>query len=136
MTNEKATLRGAAQSESAAAKLPSLTVHYRATRAESVRLTLAALWAALRDYSIAKADENTDEWWKSCADRAIDYLASLGHPFSADHVAALVPDPDHLCRWDARFHAAVRAGGDRPHRIHPVDPSKPSQGRSAVVRGR
>ena len=77
-------------------------------------MTLAALSAALRDYGIAKADENTDAWWRSCTDRAIDYLAALDYPFSADHVAALVPEPDHPCRWGARFHAAVHAGVIRP----------------------
>ncbi len=86
----------------------------RARRATSAPLTLTALSAALRDHGIHQADENTDSWWKSCADRAIDYLAATGEPFSADHVAALVPEPDHPCRWGARFHAAVRAGVVRP----------------------
>lgn len=85
-----------------------------ARRAESAPLTLAALSAALRDYGVHQADENTDAWWKSCADRAIDYLAALDYPFSADHVAAMVPAPDHPCRWGARFHAAVHAGVIRP----------------------
>lgn len=89
-------------------------VHSNGRRSESAPITLAALSAALRDYNIAKADAGTDGWWKSCADRAIDYLAALDYPFSADHVAALVPEPDHPCRWGARFHAAVRAGVIRP----------------------
>jgi hypothetical protein len=102
------------RSETAAAKTSNPVVHSRACRTESAPLTLAALSAALRDYGIHQANENCDVWWKSCADRAIDYLAATGEPFSADHVAALVPEPDHPCRWGARFHAAVHAGVIRP----------------------
>lgn len=100
--------------KSAAAKPLASAVQSRAQRTGSAPLTLAALSAALRDYGVAKANENADRWWTSCADRAIDYLAALDYPFSADHVAAMVPDPDHPCRWGARFHAAVRAGVIRP----------------------
>ena len=100
---------GTGLSENAAAKLP-LSAQSRALRAESAPTTLVALSAALRDYGIAQANENGDAWWTSCADRAIEYLADLGQPFSADQVAELVPAPDHPCRWGARFHAAVRAG--------------------------
>lgn len=91
-----------------------LTRQSNGRRADSAPLTLAALSAALRDYGIAKANENADAWWKSCADRAIEYLAALDYPFSADHVAALVPEPDHPCRWGGRFSAAVNAGVIRP----------------------
>jgi hypothetical protein len=94
----------------AAAKQVASVVESSGTDGSSAPLTLAALSAALRDYGIAQANDNTDAWWKSCADRAIEYLADLGQPFSADHVAELVPAPDHPCRWGARFHAAVRAG--------------------------
>jgi hypothetical protein len=90
------------------------TAKQQSTHQERTSLSLAALSAALRDYNIAKADENTDAWWKSCADRAIEHLAAIDYPFSADHVAALVPEPDRPCRWGARFHAAVRAGVIRP----------------------
>jgi hypothetical protein len=103
----------AGPSENVAAKAP-LAAHSRAKRAESAPLSLAALSAALRDYNIAKANENTDSWWKSCADRAIDYLAAVGEPFSADHVQALIPPADHPCRMGARFRAAVLAGTIRP----------------------
>ena len=96
------------------AKPLALAVQSRAQRAKSAPLTLAALSAALRDYGIAQANEKIDAWWKSCADRAIDYLAAVDQPFSADHVQALIPPADHPCWIGARFHAAVRAGVIRP----------------------
>jgi hypothetical protein len=55
-----------------------------------------------------------DSWWRSCADAAIKHLVAIGEPFSADHVVALVPEPEHPCQWGARFHAAVRDGVIRP----------------------
>lgn len=88
--------------------------HSTGRRGHSPTVTLAALSAALRDYGIAKANENADPWWRSCCDRAIDYLAACGEPFSADHVQALIPAADHPCRIGARFHAAVHAGVVRP----------------------
>jgi hypothetical protein len=78
--------------------------------AEGAPVTDAALSRALRDYCVHQANENSDTWWRSCADRAIEHLAAMGQPFSADDVAALTPAPDYPCRWGARFHAAVRAG--------------------------
>ncbi len=69
-----------------------------------------ALSAALRDDGVAVANSNAEPDWRSCADTAIGHLAAIGRPFSADDVAALIPAPDHPCRWGARFHAAVRAG--------------------------
>lgn len=115
MSNEKGRpATGRPPEESAAAKPRVSGVQSSGRRAESAPLTLAALSAALRDYNIAKANENTDRWWKSCADRAIDYLAALDSPFSADHVQALIPPADHPCRIGARFHAAVNAGVIRP----------------------
>lgn len=63
----------------------------------------------LRDLGVAIADENADDWWKSTADQAIDHLASLGRPFSADDVRALgVPDPASPRAWGARFLTASR----------------------------
>lgn len=99
------------KAEGVATNMPGGQVQRSAT---SPITTLAALSAALRDYNLTRADENTDAWWKSCADRAIDYLAAAGQPFSADHVQALIPPADHPCRIGARFHAAVRAGVIRP----------------------
>ena len=97
-----------------AAKPLALSPQSRGERVGSAPFALAALSAALRDHGIEMADEYTDAWWKSCADRAIDYLAAVGEPFSADHVAALVPAPDHPNRIGARFQAAVHAGVIRP----------------------
>jgi hypothetical protein len=128
--NEEGRLPGRPSENPAAAKLPGSVIHSRACRTGSAPVTLAALSAALRDYGIHRADENTDAWWKSCADRAIDYLASLDQPFSADHVAALVPEPDHPCRWGARFHAAVHAGVIRP--VGYVLSSRPSRHRGVI----
>jgi hypothetical protein len=99
---------------SSTAKPLALNGQSRARQADSAALTLAALSAAMRDYGIAQADENTDAWWKSCADRAIDYLAAVDKPFSADHVQALIPPADHPCRIGARFTAALHAGVIRP----------------------
>lgn len=110
--------------------VPGGRVHGTAPADASAPLTLAALSAALRDYNIAKANENTDPWWKSCADRAIDHLAALDQPFTVDAVAALVPEPDHPCRWGARFHAAVRAGVIRP--VGYVLSTRPSRHRGVI----
>ena len=78
------------------------------------RTTLAKPGRILREEGIARANNSTDAWWRSCADAANRYLAALDEPFSADHVAALVPEPDHPCRWGGRFNAAVRDGVIRP----------------------
>lgn len=99
---------GTGPSENAAAKLHNLKHEVSAPASN------AALCAALRDYGIHQANENADAWWKSCADRAIEYLAASGHPFSADQVQALIPAADHPCRMGGRFHAAVHAGVVRP----------------------
>lgn len=110
MNSEKpAPATGAGPSEIVAPRL-GLTAESSGTPGNPAPVTDAALSAALRDHGIDQADQNTDTWWKSCADRAIEYLAASGQPFSADHVAALIPAPDHPCRWGGRFHAAVRAG--------------------------
>lgn len=114
MRNEEGRQAGRPSEKRTASKQVTSSGNSRDRHVDSAPLTLAALSAALRDYGVHQADENTDASWKSCADRAIDYLAALDYPFSADHVAALVPDPDHPCRWGARFHAAVRAGVIRP----------------------
>ncbi|MDP9460709.1 MAG: hypothetical protein M3Q22_10830 [Actinomycetota bacterium] len=114
----------------AAAKQVASAVQCRAERARSAPLTLAALSAALRDYNLAKVDEATDPWWRSCADRAIDYLAALDQPFTVDAVAALVPEPERPCQWGARFHAAVRSGVIRP--VGYVLSERPSRHRGVV----
>lgn len=99
----------------AAAKPPSLAAQCSDRADSPAPATLAALSAALRDRGVALANENADAWWRSCADTAIGYLASVGRPFSADDVQALIPPADHPCRMGGRFHAAVRAGI-----VHPV----------------
>src|SRR4051794_10928265 len=76
---------------------------------ESAAATGAHLSRLLRDEGIARANENVDDWWRSCADAAIDNLAALGHSFSAD-VQRLIPSPDSPCRMGARFYVAIRAG--------------------------
>jgi hypothetical protein len=101
------------RSQKAAGQVAS-AVQSNGRRAESAPMTFAALSAALRDYGI-QADENTDACWRSCCDRAIDYLAAVGEPFRANHVQALIPAADHPhCRIGARFHAASNAGVIRP----------------------
>ena len=88
----------------------------------SEQLTLGQ---ALRDTGIAVANENADDWWKSTADQAIDHLASLGRPFSADDVRALgVPDPASPRAWGGRFAAAAKQG--RIQRIGYVQSQRPS----------
>lgn len=114
----------------AAAKQVASAVQSRTTRRRSAPVTLAALSTALRDYNLAKVNENTDPWWRSCCDRAIDYLAALGEPFSADHVQALIPEADHPCRIGARFHTAVRAGVIRP--VGYVLSERPSRHRGVI----
>ncbi len=78
------------------------------------RTTLAEPGRILREEGIARANNSTDAWWRSCADAAITYPAALDEPFSSDHMAALVPEPDHPCRWRGRFNAAVWDGVIRP----------------------
>jgi hypothetical protein len=66
---------------------------------------------ALREIGVAQANENTDIWWRSCADQAIDTLAATGRPFTADDVRDLgVPDPPSPKAWGARFLSASRQG--------------------------
>lgn len=72
-----------------------------------------------------QANDNADGWWTSCCDVAINYLAGLGKPFSADAVTALIPPADHPNRIGGRFHAAVRAGTIRP--VGYVLSSRPSR---------
>jgi hypothetical protein len=63
----------------------------------------------------ARADANTDDWWKATVDQAIRFLAGTGRPFDAYAVSELgVPDPDHPNRWGPRFTAAARAGVIEP----------------------
>lgn len=80
--------------------------------ADPARLaTLESLSRLLRDEAIARANDNADQWWKSCMDTAIAYLASTGVPFTADDCRDLhVPSPDHPARVGARFSAALKAG--------------------------
>lgn len=69
------------------------------------------LGRALRDEGTAIADENAGDWWRSCADQAIDTLAATGRPFTADDVRDLgVPDPASPKAWGARFLAAAKSG--------------------------
>jgi hypothetical protein len=69
------------------------------------------LGQALRDEGVARVDAAQDEWWKSCADQAIDTLAAAGRPFTADDVRDLgVPDPTSPRAWGARFLTAARQG--------------------------
>jgi hypothetical protein len=91
------------------------------------RTTLAELGCILREEGIARANNSTDAWWRSCADAAIKYLAALDEPFSSDHMAALVPEPDHPCRWRDRFHAAVWDGVIQP--VGDVLSTRPSRHR-------
>ena len=66
---------------------------------------------ALRDEGVRVANDNEDEWWKSCADRAIDTLAATGRPFTADDIRDMgVPDPTSPRAWGARFLTASRQG--------------------------
>jgi hypothetical protein len=125
--NEEGRLPGRPSENPAAAKLPGSAVHSRVCRTGSAPVTLAALSAALRDYGIHQADEGIDVWWKSCADRAIAYLAALDQPFSSDDVQALIPAADHPCRMGARFRTAVLAGTIRP--VGYVLSSRPSRHR-------
>lgn len=68
------------------------------------------------DYDAAQHLVAADAWWRDCADRAIDYLAASGQPFTAADLTELgVPAPDHPNRWGALFQAAYRSG-----RIVPV----------------
>lgn len=74
------------------------------------------LGRALRDHGTAVVDANADTAWKATVDQAIDHLAGLGEPFTADTVRALgVPDPASPRAWGARFLAAAKQG--RIHRV-------------------
>ncbi len=76
--------------------------------------TLEALARLLRDEALARTNDACDQWWGSCFDTAVDYLASTGIPFSSDDVRDLIPAPEHPNRTGARFHAASKASRIRP----------------------
>ena len=88
---------------------------------------LAELGALLREEGVTGPNDGMDSWWRSCADAGIKHLVAIGEPFSADHVVALVPEPEHPCQWGARLHAAVRDGVIRP--VGYVPSTRPSRHR-------
>lgn len=60
---------------------------------------------------VGQAEQNADQWWSDCAQRAIRDLASSGREFTAYDVQLLgVPEPDHPNRWGAAFRAACMRG--------------------------
>lgn len=59
---------------------------------------------------VDQADQNTDEWWRDCADRAIAQLARTKRPFTTDALHDLVPTPDHPNRVGAAIRRAYTAG--------------------------
>jgi len=59
--------------------------------------------------------ENTDDWWKDSAERALAWLARDGQPFDAYDLTELgVPDPDHPAQWGALFRTAHQRGDIEP----------------------
>ena len=57
------------------------------------------------------AEQNADEWFKSCARRAILDLADSGRIFSADDVWAMgIPEPDSNCRLGGVLMGLSNAG--------------------------
>lgn len=85
--------------------------------------------AARRDHGIARADESTDAWTRSCWQTAINYWASTGVPFGADECRELgVPEPKSPGAVGAWFYAACRRGVIKPHSF--VQSVRPSRHRS------
>lgn len=66
----------------------------------------------LKAAGLASSDASADEWFRDCADRAIEQLARRGAEFQAHDIVALlgVPEPRHPNAWGARFSAAARRG--------------------------
>ena len=59
---------------------------------------------------VAASIERADDWWRSCADKALQTLAGTGQPFTADDLTEMgVPDPDSPARWGALFAGAKAA---------------------------
>lgn len=56
-------------------------------------------------------DNSADEWWKSCAMRALRTKAASGQIFDAFDLTEMgVPDPMHPNHWGSLFRVAANAG--------------------------
>lgn len=73
------------------------------------QLTLAD---ALKADGMARADAGTDDWWRSCCDRAIRQAATTGRPFQAWDLTEWygLPEPRHPNQWGPRLSAAAKQG--------------------------
>lgn len=65
-----------------------------------------------RDHGASLADEAAGQWWRSTADQAIDAMAAMGRPFTADDLVEHtgLPEATSPRAMGARFLAAVNAG--------------------------
>jgi hypothetical protein len=111
------------KTEGAAMNMPGRHVQDSGTHGNPAPATDAALSAALRDHGIHQANENGDQYRKSCFRAMVDHLAATGREFTTDDVFAEgVPAPDHPNRVGAAMNAAMKAGIIRPvgYRLQPA----------------
>ena len=54
---------------------------------------------------------NADDWWRDCAERAVNWYAQSGLAFSADDLVDMgVPEPDVPQRWGSLLSSFHRRG--------------------------
>lgn len=71
------------------------------------------LGRSLRDEGMAKAEESTNEWWRSCGLRAIEAAAKTGQVFQAFDLVeryGLEEPANPKAQWGPLLAAARRAG--------------------------
>lgn len=64
--------------------------------------------------NLKPVSQNTDPWFTDGVLRAIDTLAATGRPFTAEHIAELVGEPEHPNQWGPPF-ALARSRGVIEH---------------------
>lgn len=66
----------------------------------------------LKADGMARAEQSTDDWWRSSCDQAIAEAARLGRPFQAFDLCEWfgLPEPRHPNQWGPRLSAAAKQG--------------------------
>lgn len=64
----------------------------------------------LRDEGLEAVVEGSDEWERSCVDRAIEWMAEYGREFSADDIRSWLPPLRSNNLIGQRFITAARRG--------------------------
>ena len=64
-----------------------------------------------KERGMAQADGAADPTWRTRLDLAIEYLAGIGDPFTAEDARGLAGDPpDHANAMGSRFSSAAKRG--------------------------